>query len=91
MFFTGIWQEWKDDCGTKAVPDAGKHLVFSFLTTDASPDVAQIHPDATPVLLLDQSARDQWMAAPWEIARELQKPLSAGTLRVVAAGKKEDP
>ena len=91
MFFAGIWREWEGDRGTKAAPDAGKHLVFSFLTTDASPDVAPIHPDATPVLLLDQSARDQWMVAPWEIARELQKPPPAGTLGVVAAGKKEDP
>jgi len=41
-----------------------KHLVFSFLTTDASLDVAPIHPDATPVLLLDRTAREQWMTAP---------------------------
>jgi hypothetical protein len=25
----------------------GKHLAFSFLTTDASPDVKPIHPDGT--------------------------------------------
>lgn len=49
-------REWEGDRGTKAAPDVGKHLVFSFLTTDASPDVAPIHPDATPVLLLDQAA-----------------------------------
>jgi putative SOS response-associated peptidase YedK len=91
MFFAGVWREWDGDRGTKTKPDVGKHLVFSFLTTDASPDVAPIHPDATPVLLLDQSARDQWMSAPWEAARELQKPPPAGTLRVVAVGKKEDP
>jgi putative SOS response-associated peptidase YedK len=89
-FFAGIWREWESDRGTKVAPDAGKHLAFSFLTTDASPDVAPFHPDATPVLLLDQSARGQWMAAPWEIACELQKPPGAGTLRAVAAGKKED-
>jgi putative SOS response-associated peptidase YedK len=39
------------------------HMDFSFLTTDASPDVAPIHPDATPVLLLGEAAREQWMAA----------------------------
>ncbi len=76
--------------GTKSVPDVGRHLVFSFLTTDASPDVAPIHPAATPVLLLDDAALDQWMGAPWELARKLQKPPAAGVLRVVAAGKKED-
>jgi putative SOS response-associated peptidase YedK len=90
MFFAGIWREWEGDRGTKAAPDIGKHLVFSFLTTDASPDVKPIHPDATPVLLLDEAARDQWMNAPWEIARDLQKPPPKGALRIVAAGKKED-
>jgi putative SOS response-associated peptidase YedK len=74
----------------KATPDVGTHLVFSFLTTDASPDVAPIHPDATPVLLLDEAAREQWMTAPWEIARDLQKPPLAGTLRVVVVDMKED-
>jgi putative SOS response-associated peptidase YedK len=39
MFFAGIWRKWEGDRGTKAAPDVGKHLVFSFLTTDASPDV----------------------------------------------------
>ena len=91
MFFAGIWREWEGDRGTKSVPDVGTHLVFSFLTTDASPDVAPIHPDATPVLLLEEGARDRWMTAPWEIARELQKPPPAGTVRVVSAGQKEDP
>lgn len=90
MFFAGIWREWEGDRGTKTNPLAGKHLVFSFLTTDASPDVAPVHPDATPVLLLDQEAREQWMNAPWEIARELQKPPPAGALTVVRRDTKED-
>ena len=60
-------------------------------TTDASPDVAPVHTDATPVLLLDEAARNEWMMAPWELARQLQKPPSTGALRVVAAGLKEDP
>ncbi len=88
MFFAGIWREWEGDRGTKTNPSNGKHLVFSFLTTDASPDVAPIHPDATPVLLLDQEARERWMNAPWEIARELQKPPRGGALRVVATDTK---
>jgi putative SOS response-associated peptidase YedK len=64
--------------------------VFSFLTTDASPDVLAIHSDATPVCLSDQVARDMWMHALWEIARELQKPPPAGALKVVATDTKED-
>jgi putative SOS response-associated peptidase YedK len=47
MFFAGIWREWEGNRGTKVAPDVGVHTVFSFLTTDASPDVAPIHPDAT--------------------------------------------
>jgi putative SOS response-associated peptidase YedK len=90
MAFAGIWREWEGDRGTKASPDVGKHQVFSFLTTDASPDVAPIHPDATPVLLLEDGARDAWMNAPWEIARDLQRPPPRGALRIVAAGEKED-
>jgi len=90
MFFAGIWREWQGDRGTKANPLPGKHLVFSFLTTDASPDVAPIHPDATPVLLLDEKARETWMGAPWKVAGELQKPPPAGALRVVLRDTKED-
>ena len=72
------------------MPDVGKHLVFSFLTTDASQDVAPIHPDATPVLLLDEAAREQWMNATIELALELQRPPPPGVLRVVATDTKED-
>lgn len=74
----------------KAIPDVRNHLVFSFLTTDASPDVAPIHPEGTPVLLLDQAAHEQWINAPWELAKELHKPPPAGALRIVAVDTKED-
>jgi putative SOS response-associated peptidase YedK len=90
MFFAGIWREWEGDRGTKMAPDVGNHLVFSFLTTDASPDVAPIHPDATPVLLLNEDAREKRMNAPWELAQSLQRPPPAGALRIVATGEKSD-
>jgi len=90
MFFAGIWREWEGDRGTKAVPDVGKHLVFSFLTTDASEDVAPVHADATPVCLFTEDDREAWMNAPWEVARELQRPPAPGALKIVAAGRKED-
>jgi putative SOS response-associated peptidase YedK len=90
MFFAGIWREWEGDRGTKKSPNVGSHLVFSFLTTDASPDVAPIHPDATPVLLLDEASREAWMSAPWEIARDLQKPPPAGALKIVLTDTKQD-
>jgi putative SOS response-associated peptidase YedK len=90
MFFAGIWREWEGDRGTKRAPDVGKHLLFSFLTTDASVDVAPIHPDATPVLLLDEGAREAWMNAPWELAHGQQGPPPAGALSVVATDTKQD-
>jgi putative SOS response-associated peptidase YedK len=90
MFFAGIWREWEGDRGTKAAPLPGKHLVFSFLTTDASHDVAPVHSDATPVLLLDEDARERWMLAPWEEAGDLQVPPPPGALKIVAAGEKQD-
>ena len=90
MFFAGIWREWEGTRGTKANPVEGKHLLFSFLTTDASPDVAPIHPDATPVLLLNEPSRESWMASSWEIAQDQQMPPPAGVLKIVATGKKQD-
>lgn len=90
FFFAGIWREWEGDRGTKAAPDVGKHLLFSFLTTDASQDEARVHDKATPVCLFTEAARDEWMKAPWERARELQRPPAPGIIRIVAAGK-EDP
>lgn len=90
MFFAGIWREWEGDRGTKAASDVGKHLVFSFLTTDASPDVAPIHPDATPVLLLEESAREMWMHADLDMALSLQRPPPAGALKIVATDTKQD-
>jgi putative SOS response-associated peptidase YedK len=90
FFFAGIWREWEGDRGTKAAPDVSKHLVFSFLTTDASHDVAPVHSDATPVCLFTEDEREMWMNAPWEIARELQRPPSPGALKIVAAGEKQD-
>jgi putative SOS response-associated peptidase YedK len=90
MFFAGIWREWEGDRGTQLNPLPGPHLLFSFLTTVASPDVAPIHSDAMPVLLLDETAREEWMTAPWDIARKLQKPPPDGALKIVCADTKED-
>jgi putative SOS response-associated peptidase YedK len=40
--------------------------------------------------MLDQDAREAWMNAPWEIARELQKPPPKGALKIVRRDAKED-
>jgi hypothetical protein len=76
--------------GTRILPNFAKHLVFSFLTTGASHHVSPVHSEATPVCLFDEAARDDWMTAPWELARELQRPPPSGSLRVVATGDKSD-
>ena len=90
MFFAGVWREWEGDRGTKAIPDVAKHLVFSFLTTDASHDVAPVHSDATPVCLFTEDEREMWMNAPVEMALSLQRPPAPGSLRVVATDTKQD-
>jgi putative SOS response-associated peptidase YedK len=91
MFFPGIWREWEGDRGTKAIPDVGKHLVFSFLTTDASHDVAPVHSDATPVCLFTEDEREMWMNAPVELALTLQRPPPPRALKIVVRDTKQDP
>ncbi len=91
MFFPGIWREGEGDRGTKAAPDVGNHLVFSFLTTDASHDVAPVHSDATPVCLFTEDEREMSMNAPVEMALSLQRPPPPGALKIVLTGRKDDP
>jgi putative SOS response-associated peptidase YedK len=74
FFFAGIWRPWTGDRGTKAKPNVGDHLLFSFLTTEPNQVVAPIHPKAMPVLLLDEAAVEQWLTGSSEEALALQKP-----------------
>jgi putative SOS response-associated peptidase YedK len=90
FFFAGIWREWEADRGTKASPDVGKPLLFSCVTTGISADAALVHDKATPVCLFDKAAREDWMTAPFELARQQQRPTRPGSLRVVATDTKQD-
>jgi putative SOS response-associated peptidase YedK len=86
FFFAGLWRPWT---GLRKGTD-GEHLLFSFLTTEANAEVAQVHPKAMPVVLTTMDEARAWMTAPVEDALSLQRPLPDGTLRVVATGATED-
>jgi len=87
FFFAGIWRPWTGE--RKA--QAGEHLLFAFLTTDANAIVGQVHPKAMPAILTTREEVDRWLTAPAEEALSLQRPLADDALRIVAAGKNEDP
>jgi putative SOS response-associated peptidase YedK len=53
--------------------------------------VGAIHPKAMPVLLTTSDETTTWMEAPWEIARELQRPLLDDQMLIVSKGNRQDP
>lgn len=73
FFFAGIWREWEGDRGTKKEPKVGKHLVYSFLTTEPNGVVDPFHDKAMPVLLTTPAEVEQWLEAPAEEALQLQR------------------
>jgi putative SOS response-associated peptidase YedK len=64
--------------------------LFGFLTTEPNDVVGPVHPKAMPVILNTPEEIETWMTAPAEEALKLQRPLSNGTLRIVATGTKKD-
>jgi putative SOS response-associated peptidase YedK len=90
FFFAGVWKEWEGTLGTKADPVTGKHLLYSFLTTDANKIVAPIHAKAMPVMLTDKAEWETWLRAPLDEALKLQRPLPDKMLKIVASGEKKD-
>lgn len=90
FFFAGIWREWTGPRGTKKEPVEGKHLLYSFLTTDPNNVVKPVHAKAMPVILTTPDEWKIWMTAPAEEAIKLQRPLDDRLLKIVARGEKKD-
>jgi putative SOS response-associated peptidase YedK len=78
FFFAGLWTKWEGQ--RKANEYIQTYEIFGFLTCEANSVVEPIHPKAMPVILTEKSELDMWMNAPWDIARELQRPLSNNKL-----------
>jgi putative SOS response-associated peptidase YedK len=64
--------------------------LFAFLTTEPNAEVRAVQ-ESMPVILRTAEEVALWLTAPWEEARQLQRPLPDGTLRIVSIGNKEDP
>jgi putative SOS response-associated peptidase YedK len=86
--FAGIWTGWTSV--RKAKEGEVTCDLYAFLTTEANADVAPIHPKAMPVILTNEQEVDVWLNAPTQVALELQQPLAAGKLKIVARGDRQD-
>jgi len=88
-FFAGIWvPQWNSVRKLKEGETAND--LFAFLTTEPNKEVGAIHPKAMPVILIKPEEWEEWLSAPWDKAKHLQRPLPDGSLRIVARGAKQD-
>jgi len=85
FFFPGIWREWTGTRGTEADPVEGKHLLYSFLTTNPNRDVKPVHSKARPVVLTEPEGWQTWLTAPTK-ALKLHRPLENGLSKIVLSG-----
>lgn len=71
--FAGIWTTWK---GVRKKKEGSVEVdIFAFLTTEPNAVVKPVHPKAMPVILRTTEKIDTWLRAPWDEAKEMQKPL----------------
>jgi len=90
VFFGGIWvPQWRSVRKLKEGEVSAD--LFAFLTTEPNAEVAPIHPKAMPVILTEPEELEAWMTAPWSIAKDLQRPLPDGLLKIVGRGKSDQP
>ena len=87
-FFAGIWSRWTS---VRKVQEGEVTAdLFGFLTTEPNAEIAAIHPQAMPAILMTEEEREIWLRAPWSEASALQRPLPDGALQVVLRGEKQD-
>lgn len=82
MFFAGIeLRGWQSLRKVKDGPTTDD--LFAFLTCMPNAEVAEVHPKAMPVILMEPKEWETWLSAPFEIAARLQAPLPDGMLRLI--------
>lgn len=86
--FAGIWNNWTSV--RKVKEGEPTNDLYAFLTTEPNAEVGAVHSKAMPVILTTPDEVEAWMTASADEALRLQRPLSDGTLRIVARVK-EDP
>lgn len=84
--FAGIWTQWTGIRGSMRSPRPGNHELFGFLTCEPNDVVRPVHSKAMPVILGSDEEIDQWLSAPWEEARMLQRPLPPDRLSLLPLG-----
>lgn len=78
------------DIDTPAQRGRSKGRFFRVPDVRADAEVGLIHNKAMPVILTTTVEIEGWLAAPWEEAVTLQRPLHDGALKIVAVGRKTD-
>jgi putative SOS response-associated peptidase YedK len=63
--FTGVWRPWTGE----RKKETREHLLFSFLTTEASDVVRPVHAKAMPVMLTTPGEFDTWLSAEPDCAK----------------------
>ncbi len=81
---------WTGTRGTQKNPVQGEHTLYGFLTTEPNAVVQPVHSKAMPVILTEPAEFDAWLEADVGAALELQRPLPADRLKIVATGDKKE-
>ena len=64
--------------------------LFGFLMTTPSDMVKPVHPKAITVILTTLEDCDAWLAAPWDVAAKLQRPLADGRSRRICQSSRQE-